>query len=672
MDGQNIRDGELKRIMTELLSPEVLVMEEAFQSLCLYFHDGDIDAVYRTLLERGDSQSVYWLVRYLVGVERPRGFQMLVELAKGDNEFIRDEARGGIAKVEAGARVELLFSLLDSEWEKQVVFAVGQLGQLRVAKAVIPLTELMEKHPDSDMIAIGAVHALGRIGTREAFIALERIAARARDKVLDEVLLVLGRLSRSFNLHHIEQYASSENQAVREVAYQAAAKGFAAQGERYIVQGLERETDEALKLKILLWIRTVRSRRLFRTVFRLAAGDRSNKVRMMAHTVITRAQSPRMMRFLVRQERESAAEEKALALRFLAGYGGVPAVREIFIANYNRRSDNAMRLIAIECLGQHKDKKAIPFLLKIIKERNPYSYAAAISLCYLIDAAEWNTVSNLLAMDEMLEPQVIQIFLRFILRLPAAYDLPDDIRRHIVRLTAAGSPYVRYLAVRCYPKAGVADIVARLMNGVRRDPSSMVRKAYIKSLTQVLDRQEEAVAKLLAETTHRRSVPPPYGRLIRRVAMSQEGFCDVLRQILIILSLEFAGENMKRTSYAGRLMVLLKAMAERHKAFFLKYLKDNAKDNNERWTMMRVVNDTDIHLFGGISVDFMAGQYRRAGAVLKMEYLTFFRRMCAVSEAIEQAVFDDLSGEVDEDVRKGIGTVIAGWIETKRDRCILL
>ena len=125
-----VREKNIQSLLLMVLDPKGANVEAAFESLCLYFRDGDIDFIYKALTERGDNQSAYWLVNYLVAVERPYGFNKLFSLAADRKEFIRQHASAGISRIDPSYRIELLEKMLDFVWEKQVSFAAHQSNTL--------------------------------------------------------------------------------------------------------------------------------------------------------------------------------------------------------------------------------------------------------------------------------------------------------------------------------------------------------------------------------------------------------------------------------------------------------------------------------------------------------------------------------------------------------------
>ncbi len=662
MEERKVRDDKIQAHLSQILSPEGLKTEGEFESLCMYFHDDDINTVYKSLTRRGDSQSIHWLVRYLVSVERPSGFEKLFLLLQSENEFIREEATSGITKIAIGTRIELLIRMLDLRWERQISVAAEQLGKLRISKAVIPMLEVLERKRENENISMSIVRALGNIGDRQSFIALERLAGTAEGNILEEVLLSLGKLTRTPQPLYLKRYLSSKNIRIREITYHAMAMLQSRRGEYYLARGLSSEDDEALKINILSWINTIKTRRLFWPIFDLALNDSSLEVNMMAQSAIKRAKSANTLRYLIREEPRSAGRAKSLVLRLLTDYRRTSSIVKIFERNYSNSSEKLVKLIAVESLGQIRDKSAIPFLMKIVKEQNEYSLVASISLSYLTDDTQWETVAEILSLDEIAMSGAIQIFLRLILRLPADYPLPEVIERHIERLTASNSPHIRYLAVRCSARARGADIANRLFSEAQSERSLAVRMSYIRSLVQILQNNSGTLIELLSQSARAGRMDSFYHKLFKDVAGRQVDFDKIVKKLLELIVEAKQRPTQRSVFYIGRLMVFLKIKAEGEKASFLDYLVHKSASDSERQILMRILNTTDIYQFGGLSIDFMAGQYKDASSETKVEYLNFFKRMSVRNRMIEDVVFDDLHREDDDLVKKRIDEVVSRWI----------
>jgi len=89
LDERKLIEDKIQSLLPSLFSRVESKREEAFRALCLYLEDRDIDYTYDALMRRGDALGMHWLIRYLVEIERPRGFEKILLLAENENEAVR-------------------------------------------------------------------------------------------------------------------------------------------------------------------------------------------------------------------------------------------------------------------------------------------------------------------------------------------------------------------------------------------------------------------------------------------------------------------------------------------------------------------------------------------------------------------------------------------------------
>ncbi|MBL7158092.1 MAG: HEAT repeat domain-containing protein [Candidatus Omnitrophica bacterium] len=667
MDGKVARHEDIKGLIAELLSPKGLKSEEAFESLSFHLKDEDIDFVYSSFMRDKKPHNIYWLVRYLAGIERPYGFEKLFLLAGNENEFIWKEALAGIARIDPDSRTEIFIKMLEFKREEEICFAIKGLGDLRAQKAVIPLLGLLKKYDSNDNIKIAIAQALGSIGGRRAFVALEDLIENSKDTVKDASLAAFNRLTRVLAPGNLSKYLMSENRQIREIAYRSASRMPYKRGERYLADGLAVESEESVKLNILSWINSIDSERLFRAVLGIALKSKFPRVMMMARSAIRKAKSPRMLRYLMREENAADGEKKILLMRFLAEYRGALSTARIFVKNYSRSEDNKIKLITIESLGEAGDKKYAPFLKDIVKANTRFSYAAALALTHLIDKSGWGIVDEMLSLAESTFSGTVQVFLRFVLTLPYDYSLPETVKARIEALSRSKSHHIRYLAARCLPSIKTCDISAKIAERVQDDGFSRVRDAYTRSLAFLLEKNPDELSCILDNCACNQKIPFFYYGLFRKIVTSKEGFIKITKELLRLINEHIAKPPPKSALYAIRLMVLLKIQALKGRSFFLEYLAREKMSETEYWVMMRVINATDIHQFRGLDIDFMATQYKNAPVEAKIEYLNFFKRMSVKSKPIERVVFEGLRTEKSEFIRKKISDIISNWMEESKE-----
>ena len=70
----------------------------AFEKICLFPEDAEVDLVCDLILTRGEAQGIYWLMRYLVGAATGYSYTRLLSLANSGSKIVRDEACSAIIK----------------------------------------------------------------------------------------------------------------------------------------------------------------------------------------------------------------------------------------------------------------------------------------------------------------------------------------------------------------------------------------------------------------------------------------------------------------------------------------------------------------------------------------------------------------------------------------------
>ncbi len=652
-------------MLSKLLDAQWQGREEIFTSLCFYFKDYDIETIYRELFRRGDVESIYWLIRYLVFIERPLGFEKLFLLAQDENEIIRKEAASGIARISDRAGEELFLRVMKGRWKDGICFAAGHLGKLRQSRAVIPLLDALEKYSGDEKICLSIIKALGNLRDKRSLSVMEQFADEEEGQVQQEALIALSKITDGFHLKYLRRWLHSDNRRIKEQLYLTLLRQKDKRWEKYIAGGLLREKDESLKSIVLLSLRQIRTEELLRVVFELAASDPSLKVRMMAQSFLREAKSRSHFKWFVRQEGKSPPGRKALLFTLLAEYTDEPVTFEIFRQTFLTSRDEKLKLMALRSCGSVKDGRPIPFLMKIIKEDDSYCYAAAISLSDKITPEQWPLVEEILSLTPDRRGLCIQVFLKFLLRIPYGYAFPDGIIKKVDDLAAADSPDIRYLVTRCLSRFHKTETMDRLLRIAGDDRESSVRTAAIEGLIEIVDRYPTVLIPILQQGIHKKMLLPGINRILKGIKGSAQNFKPILETLLTLIGKHLypSGEYRKMNRDSRRGMVLLRHHIIKQKQVFLQYLANTRMEDQDLWVLVKVMNATDICRMRGACVDFMARHYKKASLLTKVECLEFFGKMRVKSVCVENAVFEDLSCQTHEVLEKQVQMTVAGWIK---------
>lgn len=667
MEELSIRQTAIESLIQQLLASESLEAEEFFDSLTRYLSDRDIEKIYQIFKSKADTQSIYWLIRYLVAIERHLGLEKLFELSQDENELIRNMATSAITKINLESRIDILIRLLDSPRKDQVIFSAEKLGRARAPKAVIPLLGILDKYIDDEEAATTILKALGLIKDMRAFLSLEHIAGKTKGKIQEEAFLSLSQLTAGKHPFYLKKYLSSENIKIREIAYHLLIRLESNWAESNLANGLKREEAEDLKINILTLIKSVKTYKLFKAIFDLAACcDSSSKLRMIAESAIRKTKSSRNLRWLIALDKKSSFREKTLVLRLLSEYQKNDEVLRIFCREFKKSKNNLIRLIAIESLGELGDKRAIGFLEDIINQQGEFSYAAAVSLANLINHSDGPLIKKMFEVKGQYEDLVSQAFLHFLLRLKEECEFLDSLEFLIEKLVASKSEHVRYLAIRLLSRIKNKDKIRQLIASVCLENELKVKKAFQRSIYTIIQKNPESLLDIVYWRQCQEKIMVPYYSIFRHLDLHREELKRIIKKILVLIFEHQPESQYKDSFFIGRLYVFLRIQAQRHRAGFLDYLHFEDSSDSEKKILLRVLNRTDIFYFYGLSVDFMAEQYLGASAETKLEYLEFFKNLSVRNPEVENSVFDSFWQEEDGKIRAKIESVIQVWLKNQQ------
>ncbi len=100
----------------------------------------------------------------------------------------------------------------------------------------------------------------------------------------------------------------------------------------------------------------------------------------------------------------------------------------------------------------------------------------------------------------------------------------------------------------------------------------------------------------------------------------------------------------------------------KEKSFFMNLLEQGDWNDGERCSLLKALNQTELHHLGGLKVDFMVQQYFPASKKTKREFLEFFGKLPTRSSYVENAVFASLLREEDHDLQNKVNAVLSDWM----------
>ncbi|MDD4899773.1 MAG: hypothetical protein PHT31_04890 [Candidatus Omnitrophica bacterium] len=665
MDEQRIREEKIRDLLVKLTSSDEAVNETAFSSLSLYFLEQDIGLVFDSLVRRADTQSIYWLIKYLVAIERPYGFEKILMLLQNDNEAIREEAMLAVKRIEPESRGDLLIQMLFFKWEDVVCFAANELGELALVKSVVPLLEALKNSKRRENNAICIVRALGKIRDIRSFTALERLVKESSGKLQEETLFSLSKFARKVGFKYLKKCLQSQDAEIKKIAYLSIAKFKPFGWEKIIGNALLNEPNKEIKLRILSSLDAINSFWLFGIIFDLASGPAACAEKTLAESVIRRLKTHKFLKWLLRLQKNLPAQKTGALLCFLCEYQQESAVFAMLKDYYSNSPEKKIRLLAIECMGKINDKNARVFLKDIIKEGSIFSYAASLALRNYITKENRYLLAEMLLLGQEKYLLESQVFLNFILHLPHEYFLSAQLETVIEAMLNSQVAQLRMLAVRCLEKSRDKNSLFRIMELILQEKDALVKDSCLKSLRYLVSYDQDNLEVVLRRFFKEKNLFSPVFMLFRSVQVKKEIFDKLIAMILeyYLQEREALDNNYRQLS---RLILLLKALISKHKAFFMEYLSGRQLSDSQRWIMMRVVNLSDIHEAGGLDFDFLARQCREVKPSVKEEYIKFFRKLEHPSRVITLRVFEEFSAPLENPARDGALKTISGWLENSR------
>jgi len=653
---------QILNLIPALYQREESVFLPAFESLCLYFQDEHIRFIADFFQKQGDIRSLYWLVSYLVRIERPLGFEILYYLLLTGEERLQDQVCAAVREVSEEERVDFLIKAVDLPFRNVVRFAARELGALRRPRAVLPLLDVLEKETDKET-RVRIIRALGRIRDPRAFRYLERLADLDDREIQEEAIAALSCFTLKLHVRYLRHYLFSPHWRVRQIAYQAALRRGGARSERYIVESLKNEKDEKLKIIFLSSLRFIATRRLFLAVFALAVSDPSPEVRMMAHSAFRRIRSGKMMDWLLKIEKRGAAAEMPFTLRSLAEYREEKKVFDVLAKNFLGSRENRLRLIALEVIGGLSDARATNFLLNVIRQNDVFSYAAANALVQNLREPRWELVLEVLNLEPGKSSPAIQAFLSFLLRLAPGTVFPEKIARTILGLSVSGERHLRLSAVRCLGRVPDARQAGRLLMIAGKDIDLAVRESALRGLCGILGEDSLLLEGMFPAALEDDALFPVAERVFGKLRNDRGGF---RRGILVLLRWVSKYENAVpcfKGLCRGRLEALLSRYALNHSVFFLEILREENLAPGERRSLLKILSEMDIRYFEPEDLRSAGRAFCRAGKEEKFELLKFFKRVPPErSGGIQDVLFEALAAESDEKIRSGIGEIFSSWL----------
>ncbi len=655
----SLREQELKKCLDNLLAPEYAVRELSFECLTGYLRGEDVEWVYAELTALGDSQSYYWLVRYLTAAETDKASSFLLKIAEDPRPAIRDEACRGIKRISAEKKANLCIELLKSSWEDVVLFSAEQLGEMALPRAAVPLMEALERH-SNDAVCAAIVRSIGKIHDLRAIKSLQKLALRSDGSVQEAAFQALAKYSVSLNRWFLRKCLYSSEPKTRQITYAVILHQKSRRWEPLITEALRQEKNIDLKINVLSFIRNVRTSHFFDLLFEMAVKDASGQIRMMAESSLRKIRTGQVRRWLIQKSRHSDHAAAAMAIRLLGNFASANNEKVLMRHSIDTRSA-AKQLAAIEALGRISSKSARSFLIRLAQSDGRFAGAAACALMESFEGVPLNVVEDLIQEDNTV---VIEIVFRFLLRLEKKGSLPLPILKRIQLETGAKNPFLRYLAIRCCGRH-CPDGLMILLQAAMEDVDDSIRESCLLAVVRSISKNPGRLLEIVDTASLRPGMNSLFAFVLDRVLVGDPvvmgSFVKKVHDHVSEGRLP-SGEDGDSNTAREMWKTLLARSAARERTVFLTMLAETGWDEAQRLFLMEIINQAPPHHAGNLPVQFMTASYDQASRDLRLQYLQFLAREHIRSPEAVQMIQRELAGKEDDAVRRQALKTTAEWL----------
>ncbi len=658
---QGIREKQIRIFTQDLLSVEGN-NEDTLWRLSLYSRKDDIKAVKHYLTRSLEVQGLYWFVQYLASIETQDGILELFNLIDHENKAVREVACLGIVKVAQDIQMEFLIRKLDSSYQDVVCFAAAQLAKNKNPLAVEALIKAFKKTMDGQ-VQLAIIEALGQLKDERSLPFLEEVSGLENKRLRETALWAISQMAIEGNRSLIYKCMASSNYKVREAVYLTILKQPTRFSEQFIVEALEEEPEQQLKVRVLAAIRGVKTKSLLKAILNLATDGEPKHLRNLARAVLKRGRSDLVFKGLWQAFKRATAGRKHVLLRLLTDYSEYAQVRGLLkhIVLYTR--DPVQKFIVIDAMGKYKLAEYKNVLLRIMEEGNHYSFAAVTA--YLnSNPLDWPFMLKYLKARNKRQLPLRHCVLNHILSLQGDFHLPIEIRDQIRTFLKAETLTLRYLAIRCLARFKEESVVEDLWGAYRTENEQSIRHALAVEITQIFKKNIQQLVQFLQMVWGKEKFFGILLKIFRQMTISSRGDLAAVAQKLVEL-VDYLKKPKKsfRLLDELRLMSLLRCLIRKQPVLFVGILATGHFSDRQLFTLLRALNfSRDALAAGDYNFDFMARLYQTASRDTRREFLKFFSAHKNKSGLMEDVIFRALVVEEDGLLREETANVFQGWL----------
>lgn len=667
MAGEVGDNPQIDAIVDQLLSPGVIDGVKLLDQLMAYTRRRDIDQIYQRFTRPGavDLAAIRWLVRYLVRAGRPYAYQKLFLLAQSRHESVREEAQSGLVRVESETRLEMLLAMLQSEYPKEVCFAVDWLGDHRMITAVPYLLDLYARSED-EAIRVRIIRALGNMQHIEALVGLEHFLVQADEKMERLILLSLSQLVDKGLVRGITNWLRADNPHLRELAAYKILGKHGGHWEHLAAAELESEERSDIKLELLTSIVHIETTRLFQVVLKLALFDPSHRVRQIGQSVIRQQKSARALDWLLKFSSVCPVEQLPALVRIMGDYDD-SRVFALMMDHLQKTTSPPLRFAILQTLGDTRNRQALEMIQKMVGTDLEYGPAAALTLIHLLDKRDLDWISELLEEKSEQLRFARNAVLHLLGNRRGDIVLTDRLQKLVLNYLEDTDPQTRYVAVRAILATQLPGRAEKLTALFLSDPVPGIRRAALHEIDQLVEEQPQVVGELLRLGQVKPYVLTLVKGLFGRMSPEKIDLPPIIGQLATMVEQERSTSGGTRP-VLGRLHVLLRILLVRLPGRFLSLLESEEWSDRQMVSFMYVLNRTNLYDYPGLDIRFMIEQFPHRPFEVQSQILFFFSRFVGHLSEAQQVVFACLRTTQDPRLLEQLERLIRSWILQKRVR----
>ncbi|RJP59546.1 MAG: HEAT repeat domain-containing protein [Candidatus Auribacter fodinae] len=433
---------------TMLASPDTSLREQGFLYLLKNYTDESEQRLQDIINDTANEGLKIHLCNFIG--EHPdlkNTLPLLALMMAGENTYLRDRATAHFTKIESPDKKECLLSMLESESDYVVDFAIEQVGEKRISASVQFLIEI-SKTADKDRI-IKILDVFQKIRATESISTVLSFLNSADTKILFTAIQTLGAFYQFTSWNQIEPFLTHDAASIRKASIWFLNHYKNNQLKTIYLDRYFKEKDPSVLNEILDGLSQYEDLKILHTLLESAVNGENYTIQLKASSALDTF-SPRILdKLLIKHIKNGNPHIRATAIS-KAGITSRKA-RRIIAKTLSIDSNDLVRIAAAERLGKSNDETFVPLLEQsfFYDTSKTVKYAALLALTKLWQLSHWPKIYAILEYPEEEYTQEQVIVLRFLQKkmLRENWNVPDELVSRILFKVTSPNANIRYLCV---------------------------------------------------------------------------------------------------------------------------------------------------------------------------------------------------------------------------------